>query len=90
MSHPINTEEDFVVETARNGPQRPGAAAALAEYKAAPEKQKTEWAEAYAKPLEEYKTAEEEEKTPPKTVTVDTSKGTVTVTASGDRPGARR
>ena len=29
----------------------------VAEYKAAPEKQKKEWSEAYAKPLEEYSTA---------------------------------
>ena len=59
---------------------------ALAEYKAAPEKQKKEWSEAYAKPLEEYATAVEEKKTPPSTVSVDKSTGTVTVKASGAGP----
>jgi hypothetical protein len=86
VSHPINTAEDFVVKPLETVPNDPALQRALAEYKAAPEKQKTEWAEAYAKPLEEYKAAEEEEKPPPKTVTVDTSTGTVTVTASGAGP----
>ncbi len=86
VSHPINTAEDFVVKPLETVPNDPALQQALAEYKAAPEKQKAEWAEAYAKPLEEFKTAEEEGKPPPKTVTVDTDKGTVTVTASGTGP----
>ena len=65
-------------------PNDPALQSALAEYKAAPEKQKKEWAEAYAKPLEEYETAEEEEKTPPSTVSVDPSHG------HGDGQGERR
>jgi hypothetical protein len=56
--------------------------AALAQYKAAPEKQRKEWAEAYAKPLEETATAEEEKKKPPNTVSE--SNGTVTVKTSGN------
>ena len=67
-------------------PNDPALQSALAEYKAAPEKQKKEWSEAYAKPLEEYATAAEEKKTPPSTVSVDSSTGTVTVKASGAGP----
>ena len=54
VSHPINTAEDFVVKPLETVPNDPALQQALAEYKAAPEKQKAEWAEAYAKPLEEY------------------------------------
>ena len=61
MSHPINTAEDFVIKPLETVPNDPALQSALAEYKAAPEKQKKEWAEAYAKPLEEYATAAEEE-----------------------------
>jgi hypothetical protein len=81
VSHPINTEQDFVVGPLETIPNDPTLTAALAQYKAAPEKQKKEWAEAYAKPLEETATAEEEKKTPPNTVSE--SNGTVVVKPSG-------
>ena len=71
VSHPINTAKDYVVKPLETVPNDPALPSALAEYKAAPEKQKKEWAEAYAKPLEEYATAVEEKKTPPSTVSVD-------------------
>ena len=86
VSHPINTAEDYVIKPLETIPNDPALQSALAEYKAAPEKQKKEWSEAYATPLEEYATAVEEKKTLPKTVTVDTSTGTVTVKASGTGP----
>jgi len=82
VSHPIDTEQDFVVGPLATIPNDPGLTAALAQYKAAPEKQKKEWAQAYAKPLEETATAEEEKKTPPNTVSE--SNGTVLVKTSGD------
>jgi hypothetical protein len=81
VSHPIDTEQDFVVGPLATIPNDPALTAALAQYAAAPEKQKKEWAEAYAKPLEETATAEEEQKTPPNTVTE--SKGTVSVKPAG-------
>ncbi len=59
---------------------------ALAEYRAAPEKMRKAWGEAYAKPLEEYETALEEKKTLPKTVALDPSSGAVMVKASGAGP----
>ena len=82
VSHPIDTELDFVVGPLETIPGNPALTAALAQYKTAPEKQKKEWAEAYAKPLEETATAEEEKKTPPNTVTE--SNGTVIVKTSGN------
>jgi len=63
-------------------PGSPALRAALGQYESAPEKQKKEWAEAYAKPLEETATAEEEKKAPPGSVSE--SGGTVTVKPSGD------
>ncbi|MGO8905933.1 MAG: hypothetical protein ACLQMH_09960 [Solirubrobacteraceae bacterium] len=86
VSHPINTADDYVIKPLETVPNDPELQHAVAEYKAAPEKQKKEWSEAYAKPLEEYATAVEEKKTPPKTVTVNEQAGTVTVTASGTGP----
>ena len=86
VSHPINTAEDFVVKPLETVPNDPALQAALAEYKAAPEKQKKEWADAYAKPLGEYATAEEEKKALPSTVSLDPSTGMVTVQASGAGP----
>jgi hypothetical protein len=86
VSHPINTESDYVIKPLETIPNDPELQKALAEYKAAPEKQKKEWAEAYAKPLEEYSTAVEEKKTPPSTVSVDPSTGSVTVKATGAGP----
>ena len=86
VSHPINTADDYVIKPLETIPNDPALQSALAEYKAAPEKQKKEWSEAYAKPLEEYSTAVEEKKTPPSTVSVDPSTGTVTVKASGAGP----
>jgi hypothetical protein len=84
VSHPIDTEHDFVVGPLETVPNDPVLTAALSTYKAAPEKQKKEWAEAFAKPLEETATAEEEEKKPPSTVAVNEATGTVTVKPSGD------
>ncbi len=86
VSHPNNTAQDFEgkpLETLHNDP---ALQTAVAEYKAAPEKQKKEWADAYAMPLEEYAKAEEEKKTLPSTVSVDSSTATVTVKASGAGP----
>ena len=82
VSHPIDTEKDFVVGPLETIPNDPALVAALARYKAAPEKQKKDWAEAYAKPLEDTATAEEEKKTPPGTVSE--SNGRVVVKPSGD------
>jgi hypothetical protein len=86
VSHPIDTAEDYVVKPLETIPNDPALQSALAEYKAAPEKQKKEWSAAYAAPLEEYAKAVEEKKTPPSTVAVNTSTGTVTVKASGAGP----
>jgi hypothetical protein len=86
VSHPINTANDFVIAPLETVPNDQALHNALAEYKAAPEKQKKEWSEAYAKPLEEYETALEEKKAPPKTVTVDATTGSVTVQAAGAGP----
>jgi len=86
VSHPINTADDFVVKPLETIPNDAALQGAIAEYKAAPEKQKKEWAEAYAAPLKEYSEAIEEKKTPPKTVSVDEANGTVTVQASGAGP----
>jgi hypothetical protein len=82
VSHPIDTEKEFVVGPLETVPGDAALTAALAQYKAAPEKQKKEWAEAYAKPLEETATAEEEKKTPPGTVSE--SNGLVIVKTSGN------
>ncbi len=84
VSHPIDTERDFVVGPLETVPNDPALTAALAQYKAAPEKQKKEWAEAYAKPFAEIAEAEEAGKKPPATVSVEEATGTVTVTPSGD------
>jgi hypothetical protein len=81
VSHPIDTEKDYVVGPLETIPNDPSLTAALAQYKGAPEAQKKQWAEAYAKPLEETATAEEEKKTPPNTVSE--SNGSVIVKASG-------
>jgi hypothetical protein len=86
VSHPINTANDFVIAPLETVPNDQALHNALAEYKAAPEKQKKEWSEAYAKPLEEYETALEEKKAPPKTVTLDATTGSVTVQAAAAGP----
>ena len=86
VSHPINSANDFVINPLKTIPNDPVLRSAIAQYLAAPEKTKKEWDEAYAKPLEEYATAVEEKKTPPSTVTVDPSAGTVTVQTSGAGP----
>jgi hypothetical protein len=86
VSHPINTAEDYVIKPLETIPNDAALHSALAEYKAAPEKQKKEWTEAYAKPLEEYSKAVEEKKTPPSTVVVNESTGTVLVKTSGAGP----
>jgi hypothetical protein len=82
VSHPIDTAKDYVVGPLETVPSDPALAAALAQYKAAPETQKKGWAEAYAKPLEETAIAEEEKKTPPGTVSE--SNGLVTVKTAGN------
>jgi hypothetical protein len=88
VSHPINTAEDYVIGPLETIPGDPTLRSALAEYRAAPEKAKAAWAEAYAKPLEEYAAAEEAGKPLPKTVAVDPSSGAVTVATSGAGPVA--
>jgi hypothetical protein len=86
VSHPINTAEDYVIRPLETVAGDPALAGALAEYNAAAQRRKKEWSEAYAKPLEEYSTAVEEKKAPPKTVSVDSSTGAVTVQATGAGP----
>jgi hypothetical protein len=86
VSHPINTADDYVIKPLETVPNDVALQSALAEYKAAPKKQKKEWSEAYAKPLEDYAEAVEEKRTPPSTVSVDQSTGTVTVKVSGAGP----
>jgi len=86
VSHPINTANNFVIDPLRTIPNDPTLQSAIAQYRAAPEKTQKAWGEAYAKPLEEYETANEEKKTPPKTVTLDSTTGAVTVQASGAGP----
>jgi hypothetical protein len=86
VSHPIDTADDYVVKPLETVPNDPALRSALTEYKAAPQTQKKEWSEAYAKPLEEYSEAVAEKKTPPSTVSVDTTTGTVTVKTSGAGP----
>ena len=86
VSHPINTAEDYVIKPLETIPDNPALQAALSEYKAAPAKQRKEWAEAYAKPLEEYATAVEEKKATPSAVAVNPSTGTVAVKTTGAGP----
>ncbi len=86
VSHPINAPHDFVLGPLRTIPNDPTLTSALAQYTAAPEKTQKAWAEAYAKPLEEYEAAQTEKKTPPKTVTLNATTGTVSVQASGAGP----
>jgi hypothetical protein len=86
VSHPVNTANDFVINPLKTIPNDPALKSAIAQYQAAPEKTQKEWSEAYAKPLEEYAKAAEEKKTAPSTVSVDSSTGAVTVTASGAGP----
>ncbi len=82
VSHPIDTAADYVLGPLATIPNDPALETALAQYAAAPEKQKMQWAEAYAKPLEETATAEEEKKATPGTVSE--SNGSVLVKPSGD------
>lgn len=86
VSHPINTTYDYVINPLKTIPGNPTLKAALAEYQAAPEKTRKAWGEAYAKPLEEYEKASEENKTPPSTVALDSTTGSVTVSAGGAGP----
>jgi hypothetical protein len=86
VSHPIDTAQDYVIGPLKTVPNDPALASALAEYQAAPEAKQKAWAQAYAKPLEEYEAAVEEKKTPPTTVALDESTGTVSVQASGAGP----
>ena len=82
VSHPIDTETDYVLEPLHKVTSLPALSGALAQYEGAPEKQKKQWAEAYAKPLEETAEAEEEHKKPPGTVSE--AGGTVIVKPSGE------
>ncbi len=86
VSHPINTQLDYVIDPLKTIPGDPTLKAALAEYQAAPEKTRKAWGEAYAKPLEEYEKAGEENKAPPKSVSVNPSTGEVSVQATGAGP----
>ncbi|HYB22764.1 MAG TPA: hypothetical protein VED41_03135 [Solirubrobacteraceae bacterium] len=86
VSHPINTELDYVIDPLETIPGDPTLKSALAEYQAAAEKTRKAWGEAYAKPLEEYEKASEANKPLPKTVTVNESTGEVSVQASGAGP----
>jgi hypothetical protein len=86
VSHPIDTANDFVIEPLKTVANDPTLQTAIAQYQTAPEKTQKAWGEAYAKPLEEYEAALEEKKAPPKSVSVDSSTGEVTVQASGAGP----
>jgi hypothetical protein len=86
VSHPINTADDYVIDPLKTVPDNSALQSAVSQYQAASEKTKGEWGEAYAKPLEEYETAVKAKKTPPSTVSVNPSTGTVTVKASGAGP----
>ena len=86
VSHPIDTAKDFLLKPLKTIPGDAALASAIAQYEAAPAKTRTEWGEAYAKPLEELAAAEEEKKTPPSTVAVNEATGSVTVQASGAGP----
>jgi hypothetical protein len=85
-SHPIDTANDFVIDPLRTVPDNPTLQSAVAQYQGAPEKTRKAWTDAYAKPLEEYETALEEKKAPPKTVSFDSSTGSVTVQTAGTGP----
>jgi hypothetical protein len=86
VSHPIDTAQDYVIGPLKTIPNDPALGQALAEYRAASEKQQKAWGEAYEKPLNEYAEAEEEGKPLPKAVSVDPSTGEVSVQASGTGP----
>jgi hypothetical protein len=86
VSHPIDTAADYVIGPLETVPNDPALQRALAEYQAAPAKTQKAWGEAYAKPLEEDAQAEEEGKPLPKTVSVNTTTGMVSVQASGAGP----
>lgn len=86
VSHPINAANDFVIAPLRSIPNDPALTRALAQYAAAPEKTQKAWGEAYAKPLEDYETAQTEKKALPKTVTLDSATGAVSVQATGAGP----
>ena len=86
VSHPINTANDFVVDPLKTVSDNPALHSAVTQYQAAPEKTQKAWGEAFAKPLEEYETALEEKRAPPKSVSVDSSTGAVSVQSSGAGP----
>ncbi len=86
VSHPINTANDFVIDPLKTVPDNPALQSAIAQYQAAPEKTRTAWAEAFAKPLEDYETASEENKAPSKDVSVDPTTGSVAVKAGRAGP----
>ncbi|HTD57855.1 MAG TPA: hypothetical protein VK672_03075 [Solirubrobacteraceae bacterium] len=52
VSHPIDTPNAYVFEPLQSVPNDPAARHAIVAFRAAPPKQQTEWAEAYAKALE--------------------------------------
>ena len=84
MKVPVDTTKEFVLDPLKTVPNDPTLASAIASYEAAGKEQKKAWGEAYAKPLEEATKAEEEKKSPPSSVKVDESTGTVSVTPSGN------
>lgn len=84
VSHPIDTEQDFVLGPLETVPNDAELTSALAQYKVASRQQKRAWSEAYAKPLEETANAEEEEKAPPGSVAVNQATGTVSVKVGGE------
>jgi hypothetical protein len=86
VSHPIDTEKEYVLDPLAAIPNDPALSSALARYEAAPAKQRKEWAEAYAKPLEETASAEEEKKSPPGTVSESAGGGVIVRTSSDAGP----
>jgi hypothetical protein len=88
VSHPIDTADDFVIDPLNMVPDNPALQRAVAQYQAAPEKTRTAWAEAFAKPLEDYETALEESKAPSNNVTINPTTGAVTVRTGNAGPVA--
>jgi hypothetical protein len=82
VSHPIDTETEYVLHPLETVTGDAALTSALARYRGAPESQRKRWAQAYAKPLEETASAEEEHKAAPGTVSE--AGGAVVVKPSGD------
>ena len=82
VSHPIDTAQDYVIGPLETIPGNPALTRAIAEYKAAPEKTKKEWGEAYAKPLKNMK-RRKKKNTPPEHRHRRRRAGAVTVSTTG-------